>query len=165
MFCRYFKKLLSPTLPKLMNWILLSPPPLSLRPRQPQNLERAPYTKLFRTPYYLINNWLYKPRVLQGIRDTLQGHRKHKVCKKSFVWLPWQLFDNMVLYTNNCQNEYEEQRYFSNAPRNHKLEGVKIKICVMIVLFWQFRKSNFKVDGSARFLGGTGGIMGLNVEE
>ena len=55
------------------------------------------YTKLFRThtlyqgviwtppppppPYYLINIWLYKPQMLQGIRDTLQGLRKHKVCK------------------------------------------------------------------------------------
>ena len=48
-------------------------------------------------PYYLINTWLYKPQILQGIRDTIQGLRKHKVCKKSFVWLPWQLFDNMVL--------------------------------------------------------------------
>ena len=28
-FCRHSLKLLSPTLPKLMNWILLSPPPLS----------------------------------------------------------------------------------------------------------------------------------------
>ena len=35
------KKLLSPTLPKLMNWILLSPPPLSSDPDNPQNLERA----------------------------------------------------------------------------------------------------------------------------
>ena len=35
------KKLLSPTLPKLMNWILLSPPPLSSDTDNPQNLERA----------------------------------------------------------------------------------------------------------------------------
>ena len=59
--------------------------------------------------------------------------------KKSFVWLPWQLFDNMVLFTNNCQNEYEKQ-VFSNAPRNHKLEDVKIKRCVMTVLFLYFLK-------------------------
>ena len=31
-------------------------------------------------------------------------------------------------------------RYFSNAPINHKLEGVKIKLCVMIVLFMYFSK-------------------------
>ena len=31
-FCRHSLKLLSPTLPKLMNWILLSPPPLSSDP-------------------------------------------------------------------------------------------------------------------------------------
>ena len=53
------------------------------------------YSKLFRThtlyqrgviwtPYYLISTWLYKPQILQGIRDTLQRLRKHKVCKKIF---------------------------------------------------------------------------------
>ena len=40
-FCRHCLKLLSPTLPKLMNWILLSPPPLSSDPDNPQNLECA----------------------------------------------------------------------------------------------------------------------------
>ena len=34
-FCRHSLKLLSPTLPKLMNWILLSPPPLSSDPDNP----------------------------------------------------------------------------------------------------------------------------------
>ena len=63
-------------------------------------------------PYYLINKWLYKPYILQGIRDTLQGLRKHEVCKKSFAWLPWQLFDNIVLFATNCQNEYEKQVFF-----------------------------------------------------
>ena len=58
-----------------------------------------------------------------------------------------------------------KNRYFSNALRNHKLEGVKIKLCVMIVLFLYFLKSNFKVGESARFLGVTGGKIGLNVEK
>ena len=40
-FCRHSLKLLSPTLPKLMNWILLPPPPLSADPDTPQNLECA----------------------------------------------------------------------------------------------------------------------------
>ena len=40
-------------------------------------------------PYYLINAWLYKHQILQAIRDTLQGLIKYKVCKKSFLWLPW----------------------------------------------------------------------------
>ena len=57
-----------------------------------------------------------------------------------------------------------KNRYFSNAPRNHKL-GVKIKLFVMIVLFMYFQKSNFKVGGSARFLGGTGGNVGLKMEK
>ena len=34
-FCRHSLQLLSPTLPKLMNWILLSPPPLSSDPDTP----------------------------------------------------------------------------------------------------------------------------------
>ena len=93
------------------------------------------YTKLFRTPhfiprggggghldpgYYLINTWLYKRQILQGIRDTLQDLRKYKACKKYFVWLPWQLFDNMVLFANNCQNDYEKQVMFkcSQKPPN-----------------------------------------------
>ena len=33
--CRHSLKLLSPTLPKLMNWLLLSPPPLSSDPDNP----------------------------------------------------------------------------------------------------------------------------------
>ena len=55
---------------------------------------------------------LYKRKILQGIRDTFQGLRKSKVSRKSFVWLSWQLFDNMVLFTNNCQNVYENEVIF-----------------------------------------------------
>ena len=69
------------------------------------------------TPPYLINTLLYKPQILQGITDTLQGLRKHKVCKKSFVWLSWQLFDNMVLFTNNCQKEHEKQVIFKCSQK------------------------------------------------
>ena len=59
-----------------------------------------------------------------------------------------------------------KNRSFSNARRNHKLKGVKINLCVKIVLFLNFfQKNNFKVGGSARFLGGTGGKIGLNVEK
>ena len=35
LFCRHYLKLLSPTLQKFMNWILLSPPPLSSDPDNP----------------------------------------------------------------------------------------------------------------------------------
>ena len=31
------------------------------------------------------SSWLYKPQILQGIRYILQGLKKHKVCKISFV--------------------------------------------------------------------------------
>ena len=40
-FCRHSLQLLSSTLPKLMNWMLLSPSPLSPDPDTPSNLERA----------------------------------------------------------------------------------------------------------------------------
>ena len=59
----------------------------------------------------------YKRHIFQGIRDTLQGLRKYKVCKKSFVWLTWQLFDNMVLFANNCQNDYEKQVIFKCSQK------------------------------------------------
>ena len=29
-----------------------------------------------------------------------------------YGWLPWQLFDNMVFFANNCQNVYEKQVIF-----------------------------------------------------
>ena len=40
---------------------------------------------------------------MQDIRDTFQGLRKSKVSRKSFVWLPWQLFDNIVFFANEKQ--------------------------------------------------------------
>ena len=67
--------------------------------------------------YYLINTSLYKPQILQGIRYTLQDLRKYKVCKKSFVWLPWKLFDNMMFFANNCQNENEKQAFFKCSQK------------------------------------------------
>ena len=51
-FRRHSLKLLSPSLPILMNWILLSPPPLSSDPDTPQNLERAHMEKWSRTPMF-----------------------------------------------------------------------------------------------------------------
>ena len=42
-FCRYSLKLLSPTLPKLMNYILLSPPPLSSDPDKPPKFGTCTY--------------------------------------------------------------------------------------------------------------------------
>ena len=42
---------------------------------------------------------------------------KTKACKKSFVWLRWQLFDKMMLFTNNCQNDYEKQLTFKCSQK------------------------------------------------
>ena len=54
-FCRHSLKLLPPTLPKLMKWILLSPPPLSSDPDTPQNLERAQDVK---STEYLLDHFV-----------------------------------------------------------------------------------------------------------
>ena len=88
----------------------------------------------------LINIWLYKPQIFQGITDTLQGLRKHKICKKNLLYgyygnclITWCF--SLIIVKTSMKN-----RYFSNAPRNHKLEGIKIKRCVMIVLFLCFSK-------------------------
>ena len=66
------------------------------------------------SPYYLINTWLYKPQILQGM-------------------ITWCF--SLIIVKTSMKN-----RCFSNAPRNHKLEGVKIKLFVMIVLFMYFSK-------------------------
>ena len=72
-----------------------------------------------------------------------------KSVKKPFLWLPWQLFDNMVLFTNNFQNVYEKQVIFKRFQK-HKFEGVKkTKLRVMIALFSYVSKGNFKMGGSA----------------
>ena len=45
---------------------------------------------------------------------------------------------------------FMKNRKFSNACRNHKFQGAKIKLCVMTALlsyFSKIQKSNFKVGG------------------
>ena len=44
------------------------------------------------------------------------------------------------------------------------LPETKKKLSIVIALFLYFSNSNFKVGESARFLGGTGGKIRLNVE-
>ena len=46
-----------------------------------------------------------------------------------------------------------KNRHFSNAPRNHKLEGVKIKRFVMIVLFMYFSKKCFSIGLECQLFG------------
>ena len=50
-------------------------------------------------------------------------------------------------------------------PETTNFKVSKIKFCVVIALFLYFPESNFKVGGSARFLGATGAKIGLNVEK
>ena len=62
------------------------------------------------------------------LTDTLELPFKvsenKRLVKNLFLWLPWQLFDNLVLFANNF--------------RDHTFQGVKIKLCVMIALFSYF---------------------------
>ena len=59
-----------------------------------------------------------------------------------------------------------KNRFFSNAPRNHKLEGVKTKfLCDDSSVLVLFKKVILKWVGVPGFLGGTGGKIGLNVEK
>ena len=57
----------------------------------------------------------------------LKVSENKRLSKKSLLWLPWQLFDNLVLFANNF--------------RYHTFQGVKIKLCVMIALFSYFCKN------------------------
>ena len=77
---------------------------------------------------YLINSWLYKPQILQGITENTRFvknllHGYHGNCLITWCF-------SLIIVKTSTKN-----RYFANAPRNYKLEGVKIKLCVMIVLF------------------------------
>ena len=68
----------------------------------------------------------------------------------------------MVFFANNCQNVYEKQVIF-NASRNHKFQGVKINVCVVIALF-SLRVILFK-KVILKWVGGTGEKTGLNVQK
>ena len=74
-FCRHSLKLLSPTLPKLMNWTPLSPPPLPLSsdPDNPQNLERAPGTYKAHHQFRIksMENLPWNPQILKTLLKAL----------------------------------------------------------------------------------------------
>ena len=122
----------------------------------------TPYTNggVIWTPYP-ISTWLYKPQILQVLQIPFKVSENTRFAKNLLYGyhgnclITWCF--SLIIVKTSMKN-----RYFSNAPRNHKLEGVKIKLSVMIVLF---SKSNFKVSGSARSLGGTSRKTGLNAEK
>ena len=109
------------------------------------------YTKLFRThtlyqgegssgPLLSQQHLVVQTSNFASIRDTLQGLRKYKVYKKSFVWLLWQLFDNMVLFANNCQNDYEKQVIFECSQKPQIRKCYNNTLCndsSIVVLFKQ----------------------------
>ena len=79
-FCRHSLKLLSPTLPKLINWILLSPPSLSSDPATPQNLARA------RCTFQILGGW--QGRRTLHVSPSLPPPLILKAKLKIFVTLP-----------------------------------------------------------------------------
>ena len=90
------------------------------------------YTKLFRTHILYQIGSSGPPPPPPTISSTL-GCISIKFCKilempfkvsentrflnKSFVWLPWQLFDNMVRFDSNYQNDYEKQVIFKRSQK------------------------------------------------
>ena len=94
---------------------------------------------------------LYKRQILQGIRDTIQGLKKTKVSKKSFVWLPWQLFDNMVLFAKNCQNVYEKQVIFKCFQKPQILRCQNKTLCKDSSILVLFKKVTFGWVGMPDF--------------
>ena len=70
------------------------------------------------------------------------------------------------LQFNPSHTKLFETNTIQKPHRNHKLQGAKIIFCAIIALFpyFFFKKRNFKVDGSARFLGGTSGKIRLSVK-
>ena len=60
------------------------------------------------------------------VKDLLYGYHGNRLITWCF---------SLIIVKTSMKN-----RYFSNAPRNHKLQGVKINFCVMIVLFLYISK-------------------------
>ena len=71
-FCCHFSKLLSPILPKLMNWILLSPPPLSSDPDNPPKFGTCTYLQVNTGVINIINSNTAKCLVTQYCYTSLQ---------------------------------------------------------------------------------------------
>ena len=70
----------------------------------------------------------------------------------------------MVLFTNNCQNEYEKQVFFKCSQKPQIRRCSNKTFCDDSSILSFFKTGNFKVGGSVSFLGGTGGKIGPNVE-
>ena len=71
----------------------------------------------------------------------------------------------MVLFANNCQNDYEEHVIFKCFQKPQILRRENKTLFTGSSILVRFKKSNFKVGGTAIFLGGTGRKIGLNVEK
>ena len=88
-------------------------------------------------PHYLISTWLYKPQILQVLEMPFKVSENTRLVKNLLYGyhgnclITWCF--SLIIVKTSMKN-----RYFSNAPKNHKLEDVKIKLCVVIVLFFYF---------------------------
>ena len=108
------------------------------------------YTKLFRTTLYTKRGASGPPTISSRLGCT--NVEFCKVLEISFKVSENARFvkDHLYDYHGNCLITWcfsliivktiMKNRLFSNAPRNHKLEGVIITLCVMIVLFLYFSK-------------------------
>ena len=84
-FCRHSLKRLSPTLPKLMNWILLSPPPLSSDPDNPPKFGTctlgvlSEHSGFNHFPYSILN---YENKLLDMKHSSHSRHISYNVTSR-----------------------------------------------------------------------------------
>ena len=90
---------------------------------------------------------LYKRQAFGGIRDAPQDLRKLKVAKKSLVWLPLQLFNEIVLFPNNCQNVYEKHILFKCFQKPQMSRCRNKTLCDDSSIHALFRKAIYKLVG------------------
>ena len=78
--------------------------------------------------------------------------------------LPWPPFSDM-LFSNICRYVSEKQLTFKCVDPETTNFNLSKTLHDDSSILVRFAKSNFKVDGSARFLGGTGGTIEQNVQK
>ena len=90
-------------------------------------------------PYYLINTFCTNLKFCKVLEIPFKVSENTRFVKN----LLYGYHGNCLItwcFSLTIVETSMKNRYFSNAPRKHKLEGVKIKLCVMIVLFLYFSK-------------------------
>ena len=100
-------------------------------------LTNPSYTKLFQTepqggggggggrsgPYHRSALRCTNVKFCKVLEIPFMISENKKVSKEIFC--VWQLFDNMVLFANNCQNDYEKQVTFQMLPETKNFKVLK----------------------------------------